>query len=86
MSEEIALAAADLTECARLRAERDAAVQARDQALRAEAAERAKRQQVESQLGTALAEVARLEAALRKAAHMKTIKGARRIVEDTLGV
>jgi hypothetical protein len=39
---------------------------------------------LESQLGTALAEIARLEAALRQVATMKTIIGARRIVKDAL--
>lgn len=36
------------------------------------------------ELGTAHSEIARLEAALRQAASMKTIKGARRIVSDAL--
>lgn len=40
---------------------------------------------LESQLGTALAEIARLEAALRMAAGMKSIKGARRVVAEALG-
>lgn len=40
--------------------------------------------ELESQLGQAHAEISRLEAALLQAALMKTIKGARRIVADTL--
>ena len=40
---------------------------------------------LESQLGSAHEEIARLEAGLRHAARMFTIKGARRVIEDTLG-
>lgn len=40
---------------------------------------------LESQLGQAHEDIARLEAALRQVAHMKTIVGARAIVADMLG-
>lgn len=40
---------------------------------------------LESQLGQAHEHIARLEAALRQVAHMKTIVGARAIVADMLG-
>jgi len=41
--------------------------------------------EIQSQLGTATAEIARLEAALNQAARMFTIIGARRIIADALG-
>jgi hypothetical protein len=72
-------------ELARARADTLAAQQSRDQALEAERAECDKRLALESELGSAHEEITRLSEALRQAARMKTIKGARRIVEDTLG-
>ena len=41
--------------------------------------------ELESQLGSAYEEIARLESALRQVVRMKTIKGARAIVVDALG-
>lgn len=92
MSEEIALAAADLAYVAQLREERDeykralaVAMEENDGWRRLAAIHQQKAETLESQLGAAYAEIARLTEALKHAARMFTIKGARRIVADALG-
>lgn len=91
MSHDIMAASADLALVERLRAElaraetdRAAALASRDQALAAESAERARRVQIETELGTAQAEIGRLSEVLRHAARMFTIMGARKVIAQAL--
>lgn len=85
MSEEIALAAADRAELARLTTEVRgllAVVAQRDRALDAA---HAKIAIGESALGTAQAEITRLEEAMRHAARGISIRSARKRIKEALG-
>lgn len=72
-------------ELARTQTDLAGAIATRDQALRAAEAANAAAQLRESELGTAQAEIARLEAALREIARMQTLRGVRRLIAETLG-
>ncbi len=84
MSEEIALAAADLETVIDLGRALAVAMEENEGWRRLATVHERRASQLESQLGTALAEIARLEAALRLTAGMKSIIGARRITAEAL--
>lgn len=77
--------AAQDSDLARARSDLATAIQSRDQARSAEAAERDKRTALESQLGAAYEEITRLTEALRQVRRKLSIRGARKVVDQAIG-
>lgn len=84
MSEEVASADSLLTENAQLRRRLQAITSQIDEQQTTIGYQDVRIAKLESELGTANAEITRLEEALRQVVRMKTITGARRIVEIAL--